>query len=407
MARVTVVTGGHLSTCPRMVKAADAMQAAGHSVRVISTVSTAWATAADRIYADRPWSWDRVDYTRTGSRWRWLATGVRSRTAMAVARGLNGHTPRAVAARALGRTHDELVAAILRKPTHLIYGGTRGAIAAVVEAASAAGVPCGVDFEDYHCGEDEPGGDGAVRNSLSADVMRDAVGAAAFITAGSAAIADECQRTLGGRPFALNNVFSLPPAPSFFRADGPLRLYWFSQTIGPGRGLEDIVDAAGRAGIECSLHLRGAPRVPYVDSLLSRAARLAPRLRLIVQEPTAPDRMVESCHGFDAGIAADQGQVPNRALSLSNKALTYPLAGLALVLTATEGHRPLAGDLGGTAITYVPGDIEALADGLARWSDRSTLRRAGEAAWEAARTRWHWDHPLERELLVAAIEGAL
>src|SRR5687767_11360464 len=128
MARITVVTGGHLATCPRMLKAADALHEAGHTVRVISTVSTAWAAAADRVYDDRPWSWERIDYTRDGSIWRWLTTGVRSRMAMTMARSLNGHTPLAIAARALGRAHDELVAAVVREPADLVYGGTRGAI---------------------------------------------------------------------------------------------------------------------------------------------------------------------------------------------------------------------------------------------------------------------------------------
>jgi hypothetical protein len=128
---------------------------------------------------------------------------------------------------------------------------------------------------------------------------------------------------------------------------------------------------------------------------------------LTVLDPASPEQMVESCRGFDAGISAEQGHVANRQLNLSNKALTYPLAGLALVLTTTEGHRPLAEDLQGTAVSYAPGDVTALAGGLARWSDPVVLRQAREAAWEAARVRWHWDHPLERDALLAAVEAAL
>ena len=407
MARITVVTGGHLSTCPRMLKAADALHEAGHTVRVISTVSTAWAAAADQVYDRRPWSWERIDYTRGGSAWRWFTTGARSRMAMTMARRLNGHTPRAVAARALGRAHDELVAAVLREPADLVYGGTRGAIAAVVDAARIAAIPCGVDFEDFHCGEDETGGDGTVRNDLSAAVMRGAERQASFVTAGSSAIAEACRREFGGRPIPISNVFRLPEPPSFAREPGPLRLYWFSQTIGADRGLEDVIDAAGEANLECSLHLRGSSSGPYVHRLRARASAAAPKLRLTVLDPASPEQMVESCRGFDAGISAEQGHVANRQLNLSNKALTYPLAGLALVLTTTEGHRPLAEDLQGTAVSYAPGDVTALAGGLARWSDPGVLRQARETAWEAARARWHWDHPLERAALLAAVEAAL
>jgi hypothetical protein len=80
MQRITVVTAGHLATTPRMVKAADALQAAGYAVRVVSTNSTPWAAAADRtLHAARTWRWDVVDYARRTAPVRWLYTGVRAR----------------------------------------------------------------------------------------------------------------------------------------------------------------------------------------------------------------------------------------------------------------------------------------------------------------------------------------
>ena len=45
--RICVVTAGHLSTCPRMLKAADALAEAGYRVRVVSTQQTDWAAEAD------------------------------------------------------------------------------------------------------------------------------------------------------------------------------------------------------------------------------------------------------------------------------------------------------------------------------------------------------------------------
>ena len=36
-ARITVVTSGHLSTCPRMLKSADALAEAGYNVHVVAT----------------------------------------------------------------------------------------------------------------------------------------------------------------------------------------------------------------------------------------------------------------------------------------------------------------------------------------------------------------------------------
>jgi hypothetical protein len=407
MPRVTVVTGGHLSTCPRMLKAADALYDAGHRVRVISTVSTPWAAKADAVFQSRPWQWEQIDYTRQGSASRWLVSGARSRAALAIARRSNGHTPPAVAARAIGRAHDELLDAILRNPGDLIYGGTRGAIAAIVEASRSSGVPCGVDFEDFHCGEDEPAGDGAVRNALSAGIMRDAVAHAAFVTAGSAAIADACETAFARRPIPIDNVFTLPGAPVRTTTHGAPRLYWFSQTIGPGRGIEEVIEAAGRADVPAELHLRGVADQDYAAALERRAWLNARRLSVRIHAPAPPNQMVALCEAYDAGLSVEHDRVPNRGLCLPNKALVYPLAGLALILTTTAGQSPLVADTHGHAVTYRPGDVDALADGMTRLCDPFWRRQAQDAAWEAARTRWHWDHPLEREALVAAVERAL
>ena len=41
--RVTIVSAGQLSTCPRMVKAADALYAEGYRVRVVMNRRADWA----------------------------------------------------------------------------------------------------------------------------------------------------------------------------------------------------------------------------------------------------------------------------------------------------------------------------------------------------------------------------
>src|SRR3954464_10333710 len=45
--RVTVVTAVLVSTCPRMLKAADALAGAGYDVRMVATRHEPWATVTD------------------------------------------------------------------------------------------------------------------------------------------------------------------------------------------------------------------------------------------------------------------------------------------------------------------------------------------------------------------------
>ncbi|HEY3092921.1 MAG TPA: glycosyltransferase [Vicinamibacterales bacterium] len=404
--RICVVTAGHLATCPRMLKAADALLAEGYQVRVISTRTTGWATAADaEIAASRGWRWRVVNYDRAEAPTIWFRSGARHKAARALASMVTS-LPRTVVTAAFGRVHRELVDAILEEPADLIYGGTTGAIAAVAEAGHRAGTPFAVDFEDFHCAEHEsPEGD--LSNELARMVMRFASDGAALVTAGSEGIARACRDELGIPATAINNVFSLPSMPPSevrSNARGEFAAYWFSQTIGPGRGLEDVVRALGLTARPASLTLRGCPKAGYAESLLALAAREAPRVRVAIEPPLPPASMIDACRGFDLGISAEQGHIRNRLLNLPNKATTYPLAGLPVALTATAGQAPLASDLGPGALVFAPGDAAALAERmLPLMTDATRLAEARAASWHAARTRWHWEHELERGALLAAV----
>jgi glycosyltransferase involved in cell wall biosynthesis len=204
----------------------------------------------------------------------------------------------------------------------------------------------------------------------------------------------------------IHNVFSLPARePEFLARPGqPLRLYWFSQKIGPGRGLEDAVRAAGLLGRPVCLAVLGNKDESYVRGLTSLAASVSPQLRIEFLRNRSPDEMVEACRGLDVGLALETGRPLNRELCLSNKIFTYVLAGLAVAVSDTAGQRCAAEDLGEGAVLYRPGDVATLARGLRRWADDpEALLRAKRACWDAACRRWHWEHPRERGALLEAV----
>jgi len=55
MASICLVTSGHLSTNPRIVKEADCLAEAGHQVTVLATRYLAWAEETDALFAGRGW----------------------------------------------------------------------------------------------------------------------------------------------------------------------------------------------------------------------------------------------------------------------------------------------------------------------------------------------------------------
>ena len=422
-----------------MLKAADAFAEAGYKVRVVSTRHTAWADAGDADIVRRrngAWSWAVVDYRREAGT-TYFTSGVRFRGARLIARSLGArHLNLFGAACGRERVFPELVAKALEEPADLVYGGG-GAVATTAVAGRRMRVPYGIDLEDFHLGEHTDSVDARLTRDLTARIESEVLGSANFLTAGSEAIADAYLEEYGVRPIAINNAFPLPPyvprfgeagwtdrtpdqlpngaapAASEHNANGrqepaPIRLYWFSQTIGPGRGLEDAVNAVGLAQFPCELHLRGVALPGYVAELSELAANVAPQLSVFEHAPGAPDEMVELCRDYDIGLGLEEAEVPNRSLCLTNKALTYILAGLAVVLTDTVGQRPLAETLGEGAVVYPPGDTGTLARGLSAWAhDRHLLGRAKAAAWRAAQTRWHWDHEEEKGKLLRIVQSVV
>ena len=410
-ARVTVVTSGHLSTCPRMLKSADALAADGYDIRVIATRHEPWATETDRDVASRRnWSAEVIDYRRDGGGATYWRTGARYRAARAAAGALGpARVPLAIVSRAFGRVHSELVRAIAADPGDLIYGGTTGALAAIAEAAGRSGTPYGVDLEDFHGGETS-GPDAPLVDALAARVERAVLPGAAFVTAGSEAIAAAYAKRDGVDASVIHNTFALPAQPPEVSRVDParLRVYWFSQTIGPGRGLEDAVLALGRAGVAAHLALRGRPQPGYLDALTALAAVHAPRLEIVPLPPAPPDTMVDCARGYDVGLALEQMTPRNRQLCLTNKAFTYILAGMAVAVTDTPGQHALGADLGRAAALVPVGDVGALAAAFARWAgDPAELDCAKRTAWNAAARRWHWEHALERGTLLSLVRKAL
>jgi glycosyl transferase family 4 len=394
-----------------MVKAADALAAAGHDVRVVSTRHMGWAAQADAdMKTRRPWRWRVVDYARETAPVMYAMSGIRRRLACAAVRRLGSASVSfSIAIRAYARVHPELVRAAVEERVDLFYGGTTGALAAAAEASARTGAPYGLDLEDLHSAEQD-GPDSALINALAARIETRVLPSAAFLTASSGPIVAEYQRRYGVDAVTVHNTFPLPSRlPDVHPRDGgPLKTYWFSQTIGPGRGLEDFVHGAALADVPVELHLRGVEASGYLEQLRRLASMTAPRLTIATHDPGTPDSMIDLCREYEIGLALEANALLNRQVCLTNKAFTYILAGLAVVFTDTEGQRPLAEDLGAGALLYRSGNHSALAQGLRRWyQEPARLLEARRAAWAAAVRRWHWEHPAERGALTAAVDRAL
>jgi glycosyltransferase involved in cell wall biosynthesis len=399
--RVCLITPGHLSTNPRLVKEADALADAGHDVTVLAASYQAWGRETDQVFADRPWR--RAPPVAFGpdlqAGRRVLQVG-RQRAARALF-AAGAHAP-AIAAAAAHPAASDLAAAAARIPADLYIAHYIAALPAAAHAARVHGAAYAFDAEDFHTGETPDGVPGD--NPMIAAVERAFLPGAAWLTAASPGIADAYVEAYGlARPGVLLNVFPREEAPAGPAARGSFEpgpsVYWFSQTIGPNRGLEAAVGAIARARSQPHLVLRGRPARGYRAKLEQLAQQAGVADRLHFRPLAAPSEMARLAAEHDLGLAAESGRTRNRQIALTNKLFTYLMAGVPTLLSDIEAHRRIADDVSGASRLYRVDDSEALAAAMdAYLLDGAGLARARAEAFRLGQTRFNWD--VEKQILL-------
>lgn len=395
-----------------MVKAADALADDGHDVTLISTTGwIRWATETDAAVAVSrtcKWTWLTVNWNRRGAFFVWLWSGVRFRLCRWLFRVMPqlSYTPLI-----LGNAHVRITNELKRKAEErncdLFYGGG-SALSATALAADARGVPFALDLEDFHSEEVDREVDSGLGTRIVQEVERRTLRRALFLTTSSSDISEAYRDKYGVTPAVIHNVFPIPEQPPFAarRATDPFQMYWFSQTIGRQRGLEDAVAGAGLLSVPVELYLRGNADGAYIDALTTLAKRVAPNLRIIFHPPAPPDQMIALARGYHVGLALEHPHVKNRDICLTNKAFIYMLAGLAIVVTQTKAQTRLAATLSTAAVSYSPGDATGFATSIKPWVENpNLLLQAQHASWRAGYTRWHWEHPEERDKLLRLVSS--
>jgi glycosyltransferase involved in cell wall biosynthesis len=407
--RICLVTTGQPSTNPRLVKEADALVAAGHVVHVIGARRADWADASDRdLLASSAWTSHIIDSRRHGQGTQALGASVRHRLAkLAAALPLTD----GMLGAAVSPVVPELTKAATGHHAHLYIAHNLGALVAASTAAATHRARLGFDAEDFHSGQCANG------ESLERRIARQAeerfLSRCDYVTASAPGIADQYAALTADRtPVVILNVFPLasrPDAP-FVRTNqtGPWRLYWFSQTIGRDRGIEDAIAAIGRLpDLDIELHLRGEWQADYEGRIRALALKVGLRPgQLVGHPPASAAEMVRLAASYDLGLALETGHSINNDLALSNKIFTYLLAGVPVLATATTGQQALAMSLGAAARTVPTGDVAALAAALRSWlTDPQALATARQAAWALGERRLNWD--LEQQKFLSVVDRVL
>ncbi len=399
--RVCLIGVTHICHNPRLLREADSLSEAGHEVRVVTPSFTPELDTKDqRHLCRRKWRHQKIDYLPSGFRGKTRSVFIRGRRRLAFECHQRFGGER-LAEYAYATALPEQILEASNERADWFIAHAQAALPIAAAAAQRWSGRLGFDCEDLLT---ENGTD-------PVDVVRlieaKYLPACEYISAASAGIANRLERDYGVlRPVVLYNVFPLHlanrlPPPGRRPINRALRLFWFSQTIGPGRGLEEAIEAAGILGNGVELHLRGKAASGFDLRLQALAQRHRVDLRLHPQ--IDHDELINSMDQFDVGLALERPERTNAALTVSNKIGSYLLAGLAIAATETPGQRELLEQCKGTGFFYPAGQPKLLAKGLARWiKDHRLLKAAQQASWDSARSRFCWD--LEKSKWLARVE---
>jgi len=398
---ILVVTCGALSRHPRALKEATALGEAGFAVTVLTVENHASSAAYDReLLQGAPFRRVALDHlARRGlPAWRSAASRLATRLARSGVRFGYESAQALGPARRLGRMARDLPADLTIVHTEMPFW--------IGCELLARGRRVAADFEDWHSRDLLPEARSARPMRLLARMEQTLLCGAAYTSTTSFAMARALQAAFGGAaPVVLTNSFPLQPAPPPRPADQPPAFFWFSQTIGPGRGLESFLAAWTRTTRPSRLVLLGDVAPDYREGL-KRSLPAERGARLEFLPLTSPAELPAVIARHDLGLALELGSPANKDLTISNKILQYLNAGLGVIASETAGQREVLERSPGAGILVALADPAALAGQLDRLlADRPRLEAMGRAARRAAETTYCWEREAPR--LVAAVEAAL
>ena len=400
--RICLVSPGHVASNPRLVKEANSLCAAGFQVRVVAGDYMEEIRSLDQtILETAPWAWCKVG----------MGTKVdyfRRRLVQEVARKMTeagGHSQLSIAAWAHSAISDRLAIAAAAEPADLYIAHNLAALPAVAKAAHRHCARFGFDAEDFHTGELFNTLENQAEIASRDRIERTLLPLCHHLTAASPLIADAYRDRYGVVMQPILNVFPLSDAaPSLncqkniiLQAQPNQRigtepsLYWFSQTIGSGRGLETIIQAMGKMQTRACLHLRGIPAAGYKQTLmqLAREVGIGDRLHFLSSAP--PAEMVPLAIHHDIGLSLELTEPLNRAICLTNKIFVYLLAGIPVVMSKTPAQEKLSHHLGEAAMV-IGEEPSAIAAALDDWlADPTRLEHRRKTAWALGQRTYNWD----------------
>ncbi|WP_428328407.1 glycosyltransferase family protein [Mucilaginibacter sp.] len=384
--KVLIISQSHLCRNPRVLKEAIALSENGYTVHILNSIFSKELQLMDlELIKDHPSiqlqsisdltqkGWcsftDRLVYKLGGL----LVQYFKLESSLALGYGAHRYLKRCRAINAdLYSCHQELAT----------YLGTR-----LIEA----GYKVAFDLEDWYSADLLPEARTKRPVNLLKKVESIALNTATFCVTTSQALAKKLADEYHCKqPAVIYNVFPLKEQllqkeKSYLP---PLKLFWFSQTIGPGRGIEEFMGLLKAMIKPLQLHLLGDVDTGYQQHLIT----MIPAQHTLFFHPQVSEtELAKKISEFDIGLALELTNPPSRNYTITNKFFQYLQAGLPVIATETAGQKEIFDKITpGIMIPKNPDtkDIERLQNWL---NDPEAISEAREVAKKAA-LKYCWEN---------------
>lgn len=395
--KILLITSGQPSLNPRLIKEADTLINAGYDVMVLYSYWNDWGHALDKaLLESKKWKSLCIGGNPQNKGLTFIFSQLIHKGAKIIVRkvGLIGHFPEL----AIARGSFFLMREAKKHKADLYIGHNLGALPAIVKAARRHRAKYSFDAEDFHRQEID-NNDNSCHFKLSKCLEDRYLKDADYFSVSSPQIAKAYQQLYPNlNPVSIRNVFPINKdiKQRIINTTRPIRLFWFSQTIGISRGLNDIAKALEfLKAYHFELHLLGyipnEYKQQFIDSELNGMGNV------FFHPPVPPDELIYFASQFDIGLAVERSEPLNRDICLTNKIFTYLLAGLAIVASDTAAQtnflneNPTVGDI------YQKDDLQSLVDLLSNYYlNRNRLFDTCESSLKIGVEQLNWENESQK-----------
>lgn len=388
--KVVLISSGQPALNPRLVKEADALADAGHEVLVIFAYWNNWGDVfSKKLLAKKKWTTVCAGGHPVESPFIYFISRVLYKVFQRLYKVFSTNVFADVA---IARAAFFLAMKAKKHSADLYTGHNLGALPAVIKTAGKYNAKCGFDAEDFHrC---ESNDDVNSFNYVIAKAIEDKYFSKLdYLTASSPLIADQYHQLYPHiDPAVILNVFptdgqALPVAVKH----GVLKLFWFSQTIGSNRGIENIAAALkllNQDGFE--LHLLGYISDSDKQELINTTLN---GINVVFHEPMPPDEIISFAAQFDIGLASENNEPFNRDICLTNKIFTYMQAGLVIVASDTTAQSELMSKYPQAGKIYKKNDPDSLLRIIGHYlNNPEDVSKAKSSSFRIGREELNWEN---------------